>query len=170
MATQTNSLVSFTDSPALNSLLKSLHTDLTVVGAHQEDLAQRAAISAARLKDCLHTAYGGTAGALELGQHLRQPGVVDPGLRRHRGPACAHWTRCFDEVLGSDPLGCGSRIRTTARGRRIHAIVGPGVHDDHEWSGKSNNASKSNSSAAVGPNSGLGGLEQLLDPLLRTKK
>ena len=39
MAGQTNSLIG-QDSPQLNSLLQSLHADLTVLGQHQDDLAQ----------------------------------------------------------------------------------------------------------------------------------
>ena len=82
MASQTNSLVS-QDSPALNSLLPSLHADLGVVGQHQDDLAEGVSYLGGALKGFQSIAYSGTT-PVPLGQHLRQPGLADQHLRRHR--------------------------------------------------------------------------------------
>ena len=82
MASQTNSLVS-QDSPALNSLLKSLHSDLTVVGQHQEDLAEGVSYLGGALKGFQSIAYSGST-PRAVGQHLRQPGVAHQHVRRHR--------------------------------------------------------------------------------------
>ena len=59
MASQTNSLVS-QDSPALNSLLQSLHSDLTVVGQHQDDLAEGVSYLGGALKGFQSIAYSGS--------------------------------------------------------------------------------------------------------------
>ncbi len=91
MATQTNSLVS-QDAPALNSLLGSLHADLNVVGQHQEDLAEGVSYLGSALEglpvDRLQRLEPGA-----VGQHLREPGLADPGPRASSAPA-ARSTRC----------------------------------------------------------------------------
>ena len=82
MASQTNSLVS-QDSPALNSLLSSLHTDLGVVGQHQDDLAEGVSYLGSALKGFQSIAYSGST-PRAVGQHLREPGLADPDVRHHR--------------------------------------------------------------------------------------
>ena len=64
MASQTNSLVS-QDSPQLNSLLQSLHADLTVLGQHQDDLA-----------DADYLANGATIVDADLDRCLQDPAVA----------------------------------------------------------------------------------------------
>ena len=127
MASQTNSLVS-QDSPALNSLLSSLHADLGVVGQHQDDLAEGVSYLGSALKGFQSIAYSGShAGA--LGQHLREPGLAEPDVRHHRplrharpGPqpgARARPGRC-DQQTGPLP-GDGLERRAGRRAPRRRA-------------------------------------------------
>ena len=105
MASQTNSLVS-QDSPALNALLKSLHADLTVVGQHQDDLAEGVSYLGSALEGIpVHRLQRLHAGA--VGQHLRQPGVADQHLRCHR----ALWGIRRGAQPGSrpDPTSCNDQ-------------------------------------------------------------
>ena len=82
MASQTNSLVS-QDSPALNSLLQSLHADLTVVGQHQEDSGRGRELPRWSTQGLpVHRLQRVLAGP--VGQHLRQPDIAHQHLRRHR--------------------------------------------------------------------------------------
>ena len=114
MASQTNSLVS-QDSPALNSLLQSLHADLTVVGQHQDDLAEGVSYLGGALKGFQSIAYSGST-PVAVGQHLRQPGVADQHLRRHRALRGAR--------PGPEP---GARARPDAVCRPDRPAAGRGV-------------------------------------------
>ncbi|HEX3795096.1 MAG TPA: hypothetical protein VHV57_11410, partial [Acidimicrobiales bacterium] len=137
-ATQTNSLVT-SDSPALNALLKSLHTDLGVVGAHQEDLAEGVSYLGGALKGFANIFYGGTQ-PVSWGSAYSNPAT----LTQTYGVigACGTLDQVLSEALGPDPLSCGSQTGPLPNGG-----VGTGVADD-------------------GPNGGLGALQQIFDPLL----
>ena len=102
MASQTNSLVS-QDSPALNSLLKSLHSDLTVVGQHQEDLAEGVSYLGSALKGFQSIAYSGSS-PVPWGNIFVNPasltnsfGVIGP---------CGAFDEVLNQVLGPDPASC----------------------------------------------------------------
>ncbi len=102
MASQTNSLVS-QDSPALNSLLKSLHSDLTVVGQHQEDLAEGVSYLGGALKGFQSIAYSGSS-PVPWGNIFVNPaslsntfGVIGP---------CGAFDEVLNQVLGPDPASC----------------------------------------------------------------
>ena len=81
MASQTTGLVSRT-LPALHPLLKSLHFDLTVVGQHQEDLAEGVSYLGGRSRGSSRSPTAGPHPS--RGAHLRQPGVAVQHVRCHR--------------------------------------------------------------------------------------
>ena len=90
MASQTNSLVS-QDSPALNALLKSLHSDLTVVGQHQEDLAEGVSYLGGALKGFQSIAYSGSdpcRGATSSSTPPRSPTRSASSARAGRSTRC----------------------------------------------------------------------------------
>ena len=126
MASQTNSLVS-QDSPALNSLLQSLHADLTVVGQHQEDLAEGVSYLGGALKGFQSIAYSGST-PVPWGNIYVNPasltstfGVIGP---------CGAFDQVLNQVLGPDPTPCddqtgplpGRGVRTPSPGGRLLAV------------------------------------------------
>ena len=122
MASQTNSLVS-QDSPALNSLLQSLHTDLTVVGQHQDDLAEGVSYLGGALKGFQSIAYSGST-PVPWGNIFANPasltntfGVIGPcgDLRPDPRPGA----RARPRVLRrADRARCPARARTPTPARR----------------------------------------------------
>ena len=173
MASQTNSLVS-QDSPALNSLLQSLHSDLAVVGQHQEDLAEGVSYLGGALKGFQSIAYSGST-PVPWGNIFVNPasltntfGVIGP---------CGTFDQILDQVLGPDPLSCADQTGPLP-GEGSSASGGGGTSTP---SGSSSSASPSSPTPSTsgtasgtpatgadptGPNSGLGGLSQLISPLL----
>jgi phospholipid/cholesterol/gamma-HCH transport system substrate-binding protein len=183
MASQTNSLVS-QDSPALNSLLSSLHADLNVVGQHQEDLAEGVSYLGSALKGFQSIAYSGST-PVPWGNIFVNPasltqtfGIIGP---------CGTLDQVLNQVLGPDPLPCdqqtgplpgaGSDVSpgegpatpsgsaSSANTTTPSSAGGPSASDKPS----SSSSSSSSSGAAPGPNTGLGGLSQLLSPLLGGK-
>jgi phospholipid/cholesterol/gamma-HCH transport system substrate-binding protein len=165
MAAQTNSLVSG-DSPQLNALLASLHSDLTVVGQHQEDLAQGVSYLGGALKGFASIAYAGDQG-VSWGNVFVNPagltstyGVIGP---------CGALDEALTDALGPDPLACGEQTGTTP-GEGTSATPAPSSGGTAAPSTSTTTVNGSSSSGLpVGPNSGLGGLSQLLAPLLGGK-
>ena len=174
MASQTNSLVS-QDSPALNSLLKSLHSDLTVVGQHQEDLAEGVSYLGGALKGFQSIAYSGSS-PVPWGNIFVNPasltntfGVIGP---------CGAFDEVLNQVLGPDPASCSDQTgplpgegSNTASGTGSTSATS-GSSSSASPSATSNTAGSSSSAASgggslTGPNSGLGGLSQLISPLLQ---
>ena len=105
MASQTNGLVN-QDSPALNSLLKSLHADLTVVGQHQDDLAEGVSYLGGALKGFQSIAYSGST-PVSWGNIFVNPasltntfGVIGP---------CGVLDQVLNQALGADPTSCGDQ-------------------------------------------------------------
>ena len=105
MASQTNSLVS-QDSPALNSLLQSLHADLAVVGQHQVDLAEGVSYLGGALKGFQSIAYSGST-PVTWGNIFVNPasltntfGVIGP---------CGTFDQILNQVLGPDPASCNGQ-------------------------------------------------------------
>jgi phospholipid/cholesterol/gamma-HCH transport system substrate-binding protein len=178
MATQTNSLVS-QDSPALNSLLGSLHADLGVIGQHQDDLAQGVSYLGSALKGFQSIAYSGST-PVSWGNIFVNPasitqtfGIIGP---------CGTLDQVLNQVLGPDPLACAQQTGALP-GTGSNAAPGGGPNQPAGSSSttsttgaSSSKGSKSTSTTtttgpATGPNSGAGGLSQLLSPLLGgTKK
>jgi hypothetical protein len=177
MASQTNSLVS-QDSPALNSLLGSLHADLGVIGQHQDDLAQGVSYLGSALKGFQSIAYSGST-PVSWGNIFVNPasitqtfGIIGP---------CGTLDQVLNQVLGPDPLACAQQTGALP-GTGSNAAPGGGPNQPAGSSSttsttgaSSSKGSKSPSTTttgpATGPNSGAGGLSQLLSPLLGgTKK
>jgi phospholipid/cholesterol/gamma-HCH transport system substrate-binding protein len=171
MASQTNSLVS-QDSPALNALLKSLHSDLTVVGQHQDDLAEGVSYLGSALKGFQSIAYSGST-PVPWGNIFLNPasltntfGVIGP---------CGAFDEVLNQVLGPDPASCndqtgplpgeGSNTSSGSTSANAPASSAP-TSTSTTGAGTSGNAT-SGSGDATGPSSGLGGLSQLISPLLQ---
>lgn len=170
MASQTNSLVS-QDSPALNSLLQSLHTDLTVVSQHQDDLAQGVSYLGGALKGFQSIAYSGTT-PVNWGNIFVNPasltntfGVIGP---------CGTFDQILNQVLGPDPTSCndqtgplpGEGSNTSAGGAGPASSSSTSSTAPASASAAPSSGSGS-ASPAAGPNSGLGALSQLIAPLLQ---
>ncbi|HWE67961.1 MAG TPA: MCE family protein [Acidimicrobiales bacterium] len=168
MASQTNSLVTG-DSPALNTLLQSLHTDLTVVGQHQVDLAQGVSYLGGALKGFASIAYTGDKEVNWANIFVNPAGLT--GTYGILGP-CGALDVALTDALGPDPLACSAQTGTTP-GEGTNAT--PGTSNARAGGAASTTtpttARKGGSAGAlpVGPNSGLGALSQLLAPLLSGK-
>ena len=171
MASQTNSLVR-QDSPALNSLLASLHADLGVVSQHQDDLAQGVSYLGSALKGFQSIAYSGST-PVPWGNIFVNPasttnsfGIIGP---------CGTLDQVLNQVLGPDPTACDQQTGPLpGAGSNSAPGGGPNVASGSSSTGTtgvgSAKATSPSSSSGGGPNSGVGGLSQLLSPLLQGKK
>jgi phospholipid/cholesterol/gamma-HCH transport system substrate-binding protein len=174
MASQTNSLVS-QDSPALNSLLSSLHSDLNVVSQHQDDLAEGVSYLGSALKGFSSIAYSGST-PVSWGNIFVNPASLTQTLGTF-GP-CGTLDQVLNQVLGPDPLACDQQTgplpgtgSNPAPGGGPNVPSGSSTSTPTTGAGASKSTTPSSSSTgAGGPNSGLGGLSQLLSPLLQGKK
>lgn len=170
MAGQTNSLVS-QDSPALNSLLQSLHADLTVVGQHQEDLAEGVSYLGSALKGFQSIAYSGST-PVPWGNIFVNPtsststfGIIGP---------CGVFDQVMNQVLGPDPESCadqtgplpGEGSNTNSGSNAPESSGSTSTTTSTPSSSGSSGGSQSGAGTLTGPNSGLGGLSQLISPLL----
>jgi phospholipid/cholesterol/gamma-HCH transport system substrate-binding protein len=160
LAGQTNSLVT-QDSPALNSLLASLHTDLGVVSQHQEDLAEGVSYLGGALKGFASIAYSGDQEENWANIYANPAGLTSTyGVI---GP-CGALDQVLNEALGPDPEACDAQTGP---------LPGAGSTPSASPSGSSRSAGTSKGakstagSVALGPNSGLGALSELLGPLLQ---
>lgn len=173
MATQTNSLVS-QDSPALNSLLNSLHTDLGIVSQHQDDLAEGVSYLGSALKGFSSIAYSGTS-PVSWGNIFVNPasltqtfGIIGP---------CGTLDQILNQALGPDPAACDQQTGPLP-GAGSNSAPGGGPNNPSPsssttpttGSGSSKSTGPTSSSTTGGPNSGLGGLSQLISPLLQGVK
>lgn len=181
MASQTNSLVS-QDSPALNSLLASLHTDLGVVSQHQDDLAEGVSYLGSALKGFQSIAYSGST-PVPWGNIYVNPasltqtfGIIGP---------CGTLDQVLNQVLGPDPEPCdqqtgplpgaGSNVTpgegpSTPGGSGSSTTTSTAAGSSASDKPSSSSPSSSSSGVAPGPNTGLGGLSELLSPLLGGQK
>ncbi len=171
MATQTNSLVG-QDSPALNALLASLHSDLTVVGQHQDDLAQDVSYLGGALKGFASIAYSGDA-TENWANIYANPASLTTAYG-FIGP-CGTLDQIFNEALGPDPASCdnqtgplpGAGSNTSSAPNQGSATPG---HSSTTAGKGTASSSPSSSSASPAPSSGLGALSQLIAPLLQGVK
>jgi phospholipid/cholesterol/gamma-HCH transport system substrate-binding protein len=164
MATQTNALVSG-DTPALNGLLASLHSDLSVVGAHQDDLAEGVSYLAGAIKGFASIGYAGNqevdwgnifanpAGLTNTYSILGCNGVLDIAL---------------SEALGPDPDAgnCAAQEPSSGPAQGVSPASGSTSGSTPNSNSTSGTTGTSAGGLPTGPNSGLGGLTQLLAPLL----
>ncbi len=168
MAGQTNSLVS-QDSPHLNSLLQSLHADLTVLGQHQDDLAEGVSYLGGALKGFQSIAYSGST-PVPWGNIFVNPASLSNTFSVI-GP-CGVLDDVLDESLGPDPLPCDQQTGPLP-GEGSNAVAGGTSSTPNAVAGSATTSTSAPASAGAspstepaGPNSGLGGLSQLLEPLL----
>jgi phospholipid/cholesterol/gamma-HCH transport system substrate-binding protein len=168
MASQTNSLVK-QDSPALNSLLASLHSDLGVVSQHQDDLAEGVSYLGSALKGFQSIAYSGST-PVSWGNIFVNPasltntfGIIGP---------CGTLDQVLNQVLGPDPAACDQQTGPLpGTGSNPEPGGGPNVPSGSSTTTPTTGAGSAkstgpSSTSGGGPNSGLGGLSQLLSPLL----
>jgi phospholipid/cholesterol/gamma-HCH transport system substrate-binding protein len=165
MATQTNSLVSG-DEPQLNSLLASLHADLSVVGEHQDDLAEGVSYLGGALKGFASIAYSGQQPVSWANIFVNPAGLT--ATYGVIGP-CGILDDVLNEALGPDPLSCADQTGTTPGEATAASPEGAASKSSSVGSGVKNTARAGSTPLPQGPNSGLGGLVQLLSPLLRGK-
>jgi len=173
LASQTNSLVN-QDSPALDSLLQSLHADLGVVGQHQLDLAQGVSYLGGALKGFQSIAYSGST-PVNWGNIFVNPasltntfGIIGP---------CGALDQVLNQVLGPDPASCSAQTGPLpGAGSNPEPAASPPAGSAASASSQPSSSAGATttttpSSAAAGgltgPNSGLGGLSQLIGPLLQ---
>jgi phospholipid/cholesterol/gamma-HCH transport system substrate-binding protein len=170
MATQTNTLVSG-DSPQLNALLQSLHADLQVVGQHQEDLAEGVSYLGGALKGFASIAYDGTQPEGWANIFVNPAGLTATyGVLGCNSAIDA----ALNDVLGPDPdaslpNACAAETGPTP-GEGTNSTSGPAANSSSgtgsSGTGSSDKGSSGTGGLPVGPNSGLGGLSELLSPLL----
>jgi phospholipid/cholesterol/gamma-HCH transport system substrate-binding protein len=164
MATQTNSLVG-QDRPQLNSLLQNLHQVLGVVSTHQVDVAQGVSYLGAALKGFASVGYSGPNNAPNSWANIYTNVVTLAGGFGVLGP-CGALDQALNASLGPDPLACSNQtgpLPSASSGPSGAATPGPGGGAPGS---SSSSTSPSSSTSTSAPNSGAGGLSQLLSPIL----
>ncbi len=163
MAAQTNGLVS-QDSPALNALLSSLHSDLTVVGQHQEDLAEGVSYLGSALKGFASIAYSGDQ--TENWANIYANTATITNAYGVIGP-CGTLDQVLNEVLGPDPLSCTSQTGPLPGEGSNPSAASRSNSAQHAGTTTGAGTSAASGASSPGPNSGLGALSELLSPLLQ---
>jgi len=163
MATQTNSLVG-QDRPQLNSLLQNLHQVLGVVSTHQVDVAQGVSYLGAALKGFASVGYSGPNNTPNTWANIYTNVVTLPGGFGVLGP-CGALDQSLTAALGPDPLSCSDQTGPLPGGSSSSPQSG-GAGGSSSGSGSGSGSTSTSTSA---PNSGIGGLSQLLGPVLGGK-
>jgi len=166
MATQTNILVG-QDRPQLNSLLQNLHQVLGVVSTHQVDVAQGVSYLGAALKGFASVGYSGPNNTPNTWANIYTNVVTLPGGFGVLGP-CGALDQALTAALGPDPLPCSDQTGPLPSGSSSSTSSG-GSSGSSSGAGSSGAGSGSGSTSTSGPNSGAGGLSQLLSPVLGGK-
>ena len=174
VATNTNSLVS-QDSPQLNSLLQHVHSILGVVGQHQVDLAQAVSYLSGALRGFASVGYSGPNDTPNSWANIYANVVTVLNAYGVIGP-CGVFDQALNQVLGPDPLACAGQTGPLPGEPPASGTAGTG---DGSTGGGPAPRRPPTPTAAAGapagapatpspgaPSSGLGGLSQLLGPLL----
>ena len=162
MAAQTNSLVG-QDRPQLNSLLQNLHQVLGVVSNHQVDVAQGVSYLGSALKGFASVGYSGPNNSPNTWANIYTNVVTLAGGFGVLGP-CGALDQALTAALGPDPLPCSEQ---TGPLPSASSSAGPSASPSAGSSGGAPGAaSGSGSTSTSAPNSGAGGLSQLLSPVL----
>lgn len=156
MATQTNSLVG-QDRPQLNSLLQNLHQVLGVVSSHQVDVAQGVSYLGAALKGFASVGYSGPNNVPNTWANIYTNVVTLPGGFGVLGP-CGALDQALTASLGPDPMSCSQQTGPL-----------PSSSSSASTGGSTGTSSGSGSASTSAPNTGAGGLSQLLGPVLGGK-
>ncbi|HVX23236.1 MAG TPA: MCE family protein [Acidimicrobiales bacterium] len=169
MATQTNSLVG-QDRPQLAALLDNLHATLGVVGQHQDDLAQAVSYLGAALKGFASVGYSGPTDTPNSWANIYVNTATVTNAYGVLGP-CGVLDDVLDATLGPTPLACTAQTGPLPGTTPSNVAPGSGTTTTvpANRTGSSGSAGAAGAtagrSAGTGPNSGLGGLAQLLGPL-----
>ncbi|HEX4243960.1 MAG TPA: MlaD family protein [Acidimicrobiales bacterium] len=161
MATQTNSLVG-QDRPQLNSLLQNLHQVLGVVSTHQVDVAQGVSYLGAALKGFASVGYSGPNNTPNTWANIYTNVVTLPGGFGVLGP-CGALDQALTASLGPDPLSCTQQTGPLPSSPSSSGATGGSTGTS------SGSGSGSTSASTSAPNTGVGGLSQLLSPVLGGK-
>lgn len=159
MAAETNGLLS-KDRPALDSLIKKLTATLGVVDHHQEDLAQAVSYLGAAIKGFSSIGYSGAAPLGWANIYVSTTGTT--GTAGALG-ACGALTTALDDALGPTPLPCGTRTGPLPGGTGTGPA--PGSNGPGAPAPRTGGPAATALGQAAGPDSGAGGLSQLLAPL-----
>jgi len=173
-ATQTNSLVG-QEQPQMNGLLANLHTTLDVVGQHQDDLAQAVSYLSAAVKGFASVGYSGPNDTPNSWANIYNNTVTSAGAYGVIGP-CGAFDQALNQILGPDPLACDRQTGPLPGSTPSNLSPGPSV--DPQGSAASGTTGTTGSGTGSGgetgaapgstaaPNVGVGGLSELLTPLL----
>ncbi len=172
MAAQTNGLLSH-DRPAIQSLVQNLATTLGVVNHHQYDLAQAVSYLGGAIKGFSSIGYSGSTPLTWSNIYVSTTGLT--GTAGVLG-SCGALTTALDETLGRTPLPCATRTGAVSGGTSagIPGASSPAAAPSTgagapAGSGSAGSGLPGSASAglggAAGPNTGVGGLSQLLSPL-----
>jgi phospholipid/cholesterol/gamma-HCH transport system substrate-binding protein len=173
MASQTNSLVG-QDRPQLNSLLQNLHQVLGVVSTHQVDVAQGVSYLGAALKGFASVGYSGPNDNPNTWANIYTNVVTLAGGFGVLGP-CGALDQALTVALGPDPASCGNQTGPlpsgSPPGRGSGATTSPTASGAPSTTtpSTSTNGTTAAPDNGAGPNSGAGGLSQLLSPILGAK-
>jgi phospholipid/cholesterol/gamma-HCH transport system substrate-binding protein len=169
MASQTNGLLS-QNRPQIDALIKNLTTTLSVVGHHQDDLAQAVSYLGAAIKGFSSIGFSGSTPLTWANIYVSTTGLA--GTSGVLG-ACGGLTAALDDALGPTPLPCATRtgspaglaLPPTGTGTGTRATTAASAGGAASGTGP---AGAGSLGAATGgsPDSGVGGLAQLLGPLL----
>jgi phospholipid/cholesterol/gamma-HCH transport system substrate-binding protein len=170
MATQTNGLVG-DNQGQLNSLINNLNTVLGVVGHHQDDLAEAVSYLGSALKGFASVGYSGPSDTPNSWANIYANTLGITGTYGALGP-CGALDQALDRVLGPTPLACDEQTGPLPGTTPSNDSPGPAT-DGGQGSAAATGASSSGSgttsgstaAASSGPDSGIGGLAQLLGPL-----
>ncbi len=159
MASQTSSLVGGNRSQ-LNALLQNLHSVLGIVSQHQLDLAEGLSYLSSGVKGFASVGYSGPNDYPNTWANIFTNPVTLGGAFGVLGP-CGALDQVLNLTLGPDPLPC-----TAQTGPLPGASTAPASSSSAATSPGSPSSSGAGPSALGAPSSGVGGLQQLLDPLI----
>lgn len=180
MATETNSLVG-QNKANLNALIDNLNTDLGVVGTHQDDLAQAVSYLGAALRGFASVGYSGPDDTPNSWANIYANSLGATGGYGVLAP-CGSLDQALDEILGPTPLACdeqtgplpGETPSNVAPSAAVDGGGSSGSSTSSAGSGASSSSASPSSSLSPslpsGPNSGAGGLAELLSPLAGGKE
>ncbi len=166
MASQTSSLVGGNQSQ-LNSLLQNLHSVLGIVSQHQLDLAEGLSYLASGVKGFASVGYSGPNDYPNTWANMFTNPVTLGGAFGVLGP-CGALDQALNLVLGPDPLSCSAQTGPLpgASSPAPGASSGPVTGGSTGGSSSGSSSSAGGSSGPAAPSSGVGGLQQLIDPLI----
>jgi phospholipid/cholesterol/gamma-HCH transport system substrate-binding protein len=187
VAGQTNSLVGQNQSK-LQGLIQNLDATLGVVDQHQDDLAQAVSYLGAALRGFASVGYSGPNDTPNTWANIYNNVLGTTGAYGVLSP-CGALDQALDEILGPTPLACDQQAGPLPGTAPSNLSPGPAVDGGSTatagsapgtapgggtagstgagsgGSGGSGSGGSATSGGTAGPDSGIGGLSQLLSPL-----